>query len=164
MTTMTFECCVLKGSKGLTDERIEPPIIIGTLGTSVKLQGYLETPTQRFYKDNQVMYATEHYELMTTPVGYQVNIRFLTCTDKGTYKIGSKNFNLSANTDTCSMLYYNAKVYKVKTATRTPMMVMPDLKELEDVKTSVKLLNVSDSTLYFSLVCFIMTVPVFTVS
>lgn len=240
MTALAVECCALKRAKGLTDGILEPVTIIGTMGKSVRLPGYLESTTQPFYKDNQVLHAIEHiYELTKTPSGYQVNIRFLTCTDEGTYRVGRDTFDLRAKADSCGMFYYTAKVDRIKkaafispldgvitiamlyiqpensqmwslievwndtmsrtispahccfmihngttfggygdkqykyfmyerrgqahttcehvkltvatTATTTgkPMMYMPDLKELEDVKTPLKLLNVSKSELPF---------------
>ncbi|XP_042168109.1 uncharacterized protein LOC121842032 [Oncorhynchus tshawytscha] len=113
----TVECCVLTRATGLTDQRPEPFSIVATMGNTVKLPGYLANSTEPFYKDNNVVYATEHiYDLMLTPVGSQVSIRFLTCTDEGTYRIGSVTFNLSAKADTCAMFYYTAKVDKVKKA------------------------------------------------
>lgn len=82
LLSMIVECCVLKRPKGLTSDRSEPITIIGTMGTTVKLPGYLESPIQPFYKDSEAVYASEHiYDLKMTTLGYQVNIRFLTCTD-----------------------------------------------------------------------------------
>lgn len=238
----TFECCVLTRAPGLTHERPEPITILATMGNTVKLPGYFESPTEPFYKDNNVVYAREHiYEVTQTPVGSQVIIRFLTCTDEGTYRIGNETFTLSVKADTCAMFYYTAKVDSVNraafvkplngvitismfyiepgnrnmwslievwndtmsrmlsshqccfiinegttfggygdkqyhyfmyqrhgqadmscsnvqlaalasattttTTRRNPMLTMPDLKELEDVRRPVKLLNISDSVL-----------------
>lgn len=240
---MTVKCCVLKREKGLTGDRLEPVTIVGIMGNTIRLLGYLETPTQPFYKDHQLMNAGEHiYELTIASAGYQVNIRFLTCTDEGFYRIGKETFYLSTKANTCGMFYYTAKVDKVKkaafvspldgvirismlyihpendqmwsvievwndtmsrrlspehccfmihngntfggygdkqyhyfmyqrhgqvdnsctnvqhaayarattvTTTKQPMVVIPDLKELENVETSVTQIDMSDSALYF---------------
>lgn len=112
MAVMAVECYALKRMKGLTAERLEPVAIVGTMDNTVKLPGYLESPTQPFYEDNQ----ERHGQADTS----YSNVQLAT----------------SARPTTA-------------TTTRNPMMVMPDLKVLEDVKTHAKLLNASDSTLCF---------------
>lgn len=55
----TVECCVLNRAKGLRVEKLEHVAVVGTVGDTDKLPGYLESPTQPLFKDNQGLYAGE---------------------------------------------------------------------------------------------------------
>ncbi|XP_062847862.1 uncharacterized protein LOC134310243 [Trichomycterus rosablanca] len=114
---MSVDCCVLKRAKGPTNQRVNPVTIIGTMGSTVRLLGYLNSPDQHFYKDDKIVYATEHiYELSGTPMEYQVYIRFLTCNDEGLYRVGRETFRVLAKAEPCGMFYFTAKVDSVTKA------------------------------------------------
>lgn len=51
-----------------------------------------------------------------TPVGCQLSIRFLTCTDEGRYRIVNETFTLITKSDDNGKFYYIATVDEVKKA------------------------------------------------
>lgn len=70
---MAVHCCVLEGMT--IADRHESITILGTVGNTVKLLGYLENPTQSFYKDDQAVYTKEHiYQLTKTPAGFAFSL------------------------------------------------------------------------------------------
>ena len=69
MAAMTVECCVLKRERGFTAERLESVTIVGIMGNTINLEWYLESSTCPFYKDNQVVYASEHIQADKDPSG-----------------------------------------------------------------------------------------------
>lgn len=105
-----------KGRKVLQMRDLNPSPLSVQWATLSSYRGTWRVPLSLSIKTIKTIASEYIYELTMTPVGYQVSIRFFTCTDEGTYRIRSETFNLSAKADKCGMFYYTAKVDKVKKA------------------------------------------------
>lgn len=83
--------------------------LVASTGSTFKLPGYIKTST--FYKDGEVVYISDSSYLVTvTSLGYQVSIKFVTCTDQGSYTVGQESFNLRVTPGDRGVLYYTAHV------------------------------------------------------
>lgn len=118
---MTFKCYVsvwvvmwLLGAGepyGLqTSVESDNSTLVASVGSTFKLPGYINTST--FSKDGKVVYISDSSYLVTaTPFGYQVSIRFVTCTDQGSYTVGHESFTLRVTPGDLGALYYTARVF-----------------------------------------------------
>ncbi|KAI4797386.1 hypothetical protein KUCAC02_025115 [Chaenocephalus aceratus] len=114
VTGFTLESSVSERATALTAERSSALSVVGTMGSTLELPGRLGGPAEPFRKDNRSVFATEHiYELTRNEAGHRVSVRFLTCTDEGSYAIGNETFDLTVNAEACGVFYYTARIDKL---------------------------------------------------
>lgn len=85
--------------------------VIGNMALPVTLPGVLDSPTALFYKDGlRVSPNSPLYKVTPVSGGYQVVIRFLSCSDEGHYVLGGKRFVVIASPNNRGVYYrYTAK-------------------------------------------------------
>lgn len=71
--------------------------VIGTMARPMTLPGVLDSPTSVFHKDGfHVSPSSTLYSVTPVTGGYQVVIRFLSCSDEGHYVLGGRRFYIIA--------------------------------------------------------------------
>lgn len=71
--------------------------VIGTMARPITLPGLLYSPTSVFRKDGfHVSPTSTLYSVIPVTGGYQVVIRFLSCSDEGHYVLGGRRFYIIA--------------------------------------------------------------------
>lgn len=76
------------------------------MADAITLPGILDSPTSVFYKDRLRISPTNHlYSVTPVTSGYQVTIRFLSCSDEGQYMLGGELFTVFAKPEHWGVYY-----------------------------------------------------------